>query len=540
MQNMDGVRKDKNVVMIMKGKSKKNILLQIAFILTPLILTGWMVWFHSDYLIDSDMSSELVLGRLLAKDNAILSSDWFYSTELRVLNTQLIYAFFFKIFSDWTVIRTASVLVMLSGLMVIMFYFSKAYKCEQAFGVLGGLLLLPASTTYFSIVLHGAYYIPHIAISFLTLALIEDYYARQKKYLLIILGILSLLAGMGGPRQLFVLYIPLGMTAVYVIGERMVQDHLKLRDIKQFRMEALVYGIPCLGAVAGYLINTQILSRYYIYKEYQLYFSEISWSDIQQLLQGLLNIFGYRTGQVSLSSALCNLASVLWIIYTFVLVIRGWRQNENMARRRLSIYILSAYIIFWLLYIFTSMDYLDRYYIPLMVWSFPLLVLNFREAKGDPGRWMKRAGVLLVFLSVVNCFKTYNDLAVQNNTYYKKEAMNVLCDNEIMNGYATFWNANVLTELSNGKIEVWSWGVESSDEFRNMTSPDEIYEWLQLKDHKKERPEGKVFILLSNAEIASFPRREALESIPCFWYSDEYKMWVFESYEELVAQLQFS
>lgn len=108
-----------------------------------------------------------------------------------------------------------------------------------------------------------------------------------------------------------------------------------------------------------------------------------------------------------------------------------------------------------------------------------------------------------------------------------------------MNGYATFWNANVLTELSNGKIEVWSWGVESSDEFRNMTSPDEIYEWLQLKDHKKERPEGKVFILLSNAEIASFPRREALESIPYFWYSDEYKMWVFESYEDLVAQLQF-
>ena len=153
---------------------------------------------------------------------------------------------------------------------------------------------------------------------------------------------------------------------------------------------------------------------------------------------------------------------------------------------------------------------------------------------------MKRAGVLLVFLSVVNCFKTYNDLVVQNNTYYKKEAMNVLYDNEIMNGYATFWNANVLTELSNGKIEVWSWGVESSDEFRNMTSPDEIYEWLQLKDHKKERLEGKVFILLSNAEIASFPRREALESIPCFWYSDEYKMWVFESYEELVAQLQFS
>lgn len=88
---MDGVRKDKNVVMIMKGKSKKNILLQIAFILIPLILTGWMVWFHSDYLIDSDMSSELVLGRLLAKDNAILSSECYIFLRLWTILTGIIF-----------------------------------------------------------------------------------------------------------------------------------------------------------------------------------------------------------------------------------------------------------------------------------------------------------------------------------------------------------------------------------------------------------------------------------------------------------------
>lgn len=66
-------------------------------------------WFRFDHLIDSDMSSELILSKLLADENKILSTKWYYSTELRVLNTQLIYSFFFKIFHDWTVIRTASV-----------------------------------------------------------------------------------------------------------------------------------------------------------------------------------------------------------------------------------------------------------------------------------------------------------------------------------------------------------------------------------------------------------------------------------------------
>ena len=48
------------------------------------------------YQINSDASSEMVLARQLVQERAILSKSWFYSTELRVLNTQLVYAFFFQ------------------------------------------------------------------------------------------------------------------------------------------------------------------------------------------------------------------------------------------------------------------------------------------------------------------------------------------------------------------------------------------------------------------------------------------------------------
>ena len=37
--------------------------------------------------IDSDMSSELVLAKLLSEQGGILAENWFYSTEIKVLNS---------------------------------------------------------------------------------------------------------------------------------------------------------------------------------------------------------------------------------------------------------------------------------------------------------------------------------------------------------------------------------------------------------------------------------------------------------------------
>ena len=62
----------------------------------------YFIWFINariDYLIDSDDSSELILGHLLASENCLLSKNWYYSTELRVVNTQIFYAFFSKYFT---------------------------------------------------------------------------------------------------------------------------------------------------------------------------------------------------------------------------------------------------------------------------------------------------------------------------------------------------------------------------------------------------------------------------------------------------------
>lgn len=91
----------------MKKETKKQLLIGAALVLELLFLLLYLNG-RIDRLLDSDMSSEMILGQLLARENAVLTPHWYYSTELRVLNTQIIYAFFFKLMNNWHLVRMAA------------------------------------------------------------------------------------------------------------------------------------------------------------------------------------------------------------------------------------------------------------------------------------------------------------------------------------------------------------------------------------------------------------------------------------------------
>ena len=95
----------------MKKETKKQLLIGAALVLELLFLLLYLNG-RIDRLLDSDMSSEMILGQLLARNNGILSDQWYYSTELRVLNTQLIYALFFRLSRNWKYERMAYTLEM--------------------------------------------------------------------------------------------------------------------------------------------------------------------------------------------------------------------------------------------------------------------------------------------------------------------------------------------------------------------------------------------------------------------------------------------
>ena len=87
-------------------------LLCVLVLLAAVVVTVRTSWIISTTLLDSDTSSELILGEKLAREGGLLSSSWYYSTELQVIDQQMIYAFFFHLFSDWSLVRFCSSVLM--------------------------------------------------------------------------------------------------------------------------------------------------------------------------------------------------------------------------------------------------------------------------------------------------------------------------------------------------------------------------------------------------------------------------------------------
>ena len=58
-----------------------------------LLLTTNYVRLKKFNTISADESSEMLLGSILASENSILSKNWYYSTELEVINTNIYYSF---------------------------------------------------------------------------------------------------------------------------------------------------------------------------------------------------------------------------------------------------------------------------------------------------------------------------------------------------------------------------------------------------------------------------------------------------------------
>jgi len=91
---------------------------------------------------------------------------------------------------------------------------------------------------------------------------------------------------------------------------------------------------------------------------------------------------------------------------------------------------------------------------------------------------------------------------------YRKTA-HYLVDNGYTSGFATFWNANVMTEATDGKLDVYTFGSWNDSE---------LWSGLQKMEHFEKLPEGKVFVLVDYEESLAHPAIAREENFLCETY----------------------
>ena len=523
----------------LEGKQKyiEHALLAGVFLILCFFLSRYTV-----YTLDSDASSELVLARQLADEGAILTKNWLYGSELRVFYSQLIFAPLFALFDNWGTVRMAGTAVMLLGLLLGFFFFCRETDCKRLFPLGAVLMLLPLSRIYFDVLFKFTYYLPHVIMGFLVPATVLCHTRRRaalagrRGYAPLVVGmLLSFAVGLNGMRMLLTLYVPLVLSSLLLLWLNGATPTAR-------RLSA-GYTAVAAAALMGCMINALFLSKTYSVLDVTgIRFTSFTLSGIEKVLGGLINAYGYRPGEDVFSVSLLYSAQggLLFLLSVcaavFILLRRG---SFPMGQQFVACYYLSSLAALCLLYSLTDMAFTGRYMVQTAVLGLlPILVcFHQKEIFGKAGR-----GIVLG----VTCFALlcgalhYNDMRKEDKTRAQRECAQFLVDNGFTQGYASFWNGNVMTELSNGVLDIWVWDEKCAE----LKDPDETIQFLQLRAHNSPPTGGRLFVLLSANENAycEFAKNFKEDNIVFKTANyapgaiDEYIIYGFDSYDELRRQ----
>ncbi len=500
-----------------------------------ILLSIKTTYYATEHYLDGDASSELVLAHHLYETGQVLSQDWHYSTELRVLNTQLIFAPLFHFFSDWHMVRFTGALIMQAMLVLSFGYLCKETQLSLGAFFLGAALLIsPTSVAYGRIVLYHCYYIPHIILGFLIVALYLsacDKWSRQHvcSALLrtILLLLLSLGSGLGGVRQIIITHLPLFFAVVHQI---IADTDTPLYIAIQNNAGKLILNLLCLAAVFfGFIINSTFLEKLYSFVDYtQLCYDIIPPDQLREFVYGLLHQFGFRrqlkilsrSGLITLGSFFITGYYIIQCIYTFIR-----KPLCSFTRQIIDSFLSCSFLIMFCVFLFSSSYwYFPLYLIPVSIWFIPFLCVRYDmlsithvfHCRKDAALllvlffYIPNIGVNLIFFNEhSNSFEQiYEGLSFQDAEHTDKlqKPFTLLMQQDYQMGFSTFWHANTLTEMSDGQLKMI--GLDStflninSNNTKNVPSLN-YYKWLTLKPYLDKKPE-KVFLLLTSDENKAY------------------------------------
>lgn len=511
--------------------------------LSFIILTScffYLVYFMNlriDTLINSDDSAELILGKLLSKEGHVLSKDWYYSTEIRVFSCQLIYKILFYFTDDWHLVRIISNVVIYLFFLASYYFLCESMECKEYYLITSVLLILPLSTIYFNHILKMPLYIPYVSISFISMGLLFNYIRSNKSIYIILCIFIAFIAGLGGVRQPVVTYIPLFIAAILLNIKNNDDDFFDRNTIK-FKCFLFSF-FALLFSVIGFIVNSKILRNYYTFDNWNLIkFTKFS-SNFESVANLFMNCFGYSHEKIFSIYIYQNIVSFLFISFSVVAVIIYLKSKiKSFQYNIISLIYVVSVAVFWFIYSFTDIrtdcrciNNIGNHVLPMAMISIPLLAC-FLKYVAIKNNLKKYAITIFVLFVVFSSTVKYVELYYSDETKDLRKISEILNKNEIYTGCSTFWNSCVLTELSNGNIDVYSF-----DSMDDITDIKKIYKWLQLKKHTDIEPSGKIFLLFNTREFEKFKFLKNIDDDDLLMVSQKYVLLWFESYKKMLSRL---
>ena len=463
-------------------------------------------------LLDSDMASEMVLAAKLNEEGGILSTTWYYSTELRVFCEQLLFKLGLWVFpQNWHAARTLAQAILSALTAVSGLYFFYGASLRKSAPWLAGALLCPFGFWQMFHCVFGGFYFVHMIFVMLSMGLVLRLVRsagspRRTALRCVLLAALAFAAGLNGIRILMNLYVPLVAAALVLLAWRWNQAPLtRPRTVPQVRFALASMG-AAFFSLAGYGVNATVLAATHSFSNQ----GERSWTvlDFDRLMDAwsyFLTLFGYPGDKGALDfgdpTPLFSLQGILGALgLVIALVIIASAVHLVQRRKELSFEHGAVLAVFLACLLVDGMAFAfmnemiginGSYWLPVV--PLAMAVLGAEGETFPLRRGLPRRGLALGFAAAFVCVSAATTLYFVQDPPRGDAHLETVCDwlveNGYTQGYATFWYGNVLTELSNGELEIWT-----VDDMSRMN----LHEWLQDMAHTEE-PEGEVFLFIDPA-----------------------------------------
>lgn len=483
---------------------RKKIIRALPYLLVAAAYVLSVVFFalYGAHNINADDASEMILAQKLNEEGTFLSENWLYSTELRVISPVPLYQLGLRLFPTWHMARTFAISIVLMIVVLSGMFMMRKLGLKKSAPWFAAMLALPFSGTYGYIVVYGCYYAIHLSLAFIMLGLLCDFGRRgmkKGKVQLALLCLLALISGLGGVRMMTMFIAPLiAASALLAVWEAKKEEHLSaVAHQPQARIFGACVGIAAFSAV-GFWVNEVILPRKYQYFTYSdMTVGRFELSDVLHQFSGIIRDLGYREGESFFSpggiGALISIAVAVLMLLALVRLLTRWKEISPEIRI-LTVTSVVAIALGMVLNIML-IQWLTRYF---LVGTILLIAAMFACLETEPCKNAHIRTCALILLTGCFAFQAQNVLRYDytcGEVNYEIAA-DWLLENGYTQGYATFWNANTLTEASDGKIEMWVLEDGRLNSWMYMVQSS----ILQAKDHLTRDPEGKVFLLVDEEQ----------------------------------------
>lgn len=332
-----------------------------------------------------------------------------------------------------------------------------------------------------------------------------------KIILLALSSVLTFLSGLAGFRLLEILYAPfvlgaIGMGVYLWLKKTGKYDFYSLKQLKNENPQ--LAALFCLSlflaivAFAGVVINVKIFTYEYSFRNYSgTTWNPFSFSNMLNNLGILFSLFGWQTGSFLAGPAsIINFLATTFIavlIYSIYIALRNYQIFEFSEQFFIS-FAMAMFLINLLVLSYSKQSSYELYWLPLVPWILLFFFITIGKQKISSVHQKRQLSTVMVYFLLCS-------LASMNNPYIGSEflggaldsrsvmpTIDWLDENGFTQGYASFWNCNITTALSSGRIEMWC-----VTDFHTLTSD---YDWLEEIRHKEEKPQGSFFVILNENE----------------------------------------